>query len=71
MIPVSVNTPREKETKKENGLSGHQSRGWRAVSAEGLQDRGSPKRSVLFADTGSNDDSDNDVGNDLMIPGGE
>ena len=33
-------------------LSEHQLRGWRAVSAEGLQGRGLRKRNILFTDTG-------------------
>ena len=32
----------------ENQLSGHQIRGWRAVSAAGFQGKGSPKRSVFL-----------------------
>ena len=52
--PVSVkeNIPPEKQTGGDDKLSEHQARGWRAVSAVGLQGRGSRERNVFFTGAG-------------------
>ena len=47
------NTPPEKKTLWKIRLAKHQIRGWRAVSASGLQGEGSRKRNVFFTGTGS------------------
>ena len=52
-IPVSVNKHSSgEEDPRENQLAKHQIRGWRAVSAAGLQGKGCHKRSVYFTGTG-------------------
>ena len=51
VIPVSVKKHSSRKWKYKP--SECQIRGWRAVSASGLQGRGSPKRDVFFTDTGS------------------
>ena len=45
------NTPPEKGYALEYYLSAHRVRGWRAVSAEGLQGEDSPKNSIILTDT--------------------
>jgi len=45
-------TPAEKKTLAEMSLKTHKFSGWIGVYAAALQDKGSPKRSAYFADTG-------------------
>ena len=52
VLPVSVkNHSSEEKHYYKDRLPQHQLRDWIAVSAEGLQGKGSPKRSVVFTDT--------------------
>ena len=54
LIPVSLKKHSfGEESPRENRLSEHQIRGWRAVSAAELHGKASPKRNVSFTDTGT------------------
>ena len=50
-MSMTKQSSREKDT-WEDGLSEHQFRGWRVVSAAGMQGKGPRKRTVCFTDTG-------------------
>ena len=53
LLPVSVKKHSSREEDPwEDKPSEFQMRGWRAVSASGLQGKGSPKRSCFFTDAG-------------------